>query len=107
MRIEICFPGEMEAGVSVRDSGRRADKRPDGVLVEPIFYLPTSRTPVLHLLVYGNDDEVIAKYIVTQAGMTGRLRLEDRSNPVQPRYEQAKGEAWSLDNEEEEEDDEP
>lgn len=91
MRVEICFPGEMEAQVSMRDSGgRRGERRLDAVSITPLFYQPQVKAPVMYLIAYADDDTVIAKYIVQQAGRSGRIRMEDRSAPVIPVFEESR-----------------
>lgn len=91
MRVEICFPGEMEAQVGTRDTGgRRGERRLDAVSITPLFYQPQVKAPVMYLIAYADDDTVIAKYIVQQAGRSGRLRMEDRSAPVIPVFEEGR-----------------
>lgn len=86
MRVEIVFPGEMEADVLVSET-RRGQSRPDSINVAPYFYQSDGRVPVMYLLNYDKEDNLIAKYVLVQAGSTGKLHLLDRTSPVLTRYE--------------------
>lgn len=91
MHIELNFTGEMESGVLVKDGwlkkGDKLDKRPEGITIAPHFYSTQVKIPVAYLTVYADDGEIMARYALMQAGRTGKLKLEDRKQPVMPHFE--------------------
>ena len=76
---------------------------PAAIRVKPYFYRPDARPRVVFIESSAETDEVVQRAVLTLSGTTGRLAVEDRSVPVQAKYDQLAGRKTRPTGEEEEE----
>ena len=94
MKLEVKVPGDgIEADIEVFDAnGKKLDIKLGRIVVTPYYFDPAGCPAALYIRTLDKKEEEISRGVVQLPGSSGRARIYDRTERVDPKYYRDKAE---------------